>query len=276
MRIDHLHVSREVFPLRKPYILSFVTLESFVSLQVHLALEDGSTRSAEVVPLYGYSEETEACIQAYLYEKANLLEGMNIDAARAQVEQDIPETPFATSPLLTAMDLATWRWKKQEVDPGIKFVIPIAAVEPELFEEILKTSRLEGRTIKLKLSGDPAIDIRAVETLERIPEAHQSVFRLDANQAYDLPGARAVFGKINSSPLLSRITYVEQPFPVLNWDDNATMIGEFPDIEIMLDESVITLTDLHRAATMGVGFVKLKLFKQGGLLETLELAKAAS
>jgi L-alanine-DL-glutamate epimerase-like enolase superfamily enzyme len=40
----------------------------------------------------------------------------------------------------------------------------------------------------------------------------------------------------------------------------------------MLDESIVGLEDLEMASEMGIKFIKLKLFKRGGIRELVELS----
>ena len=73
----------------------------------------------------------------------------------------------------------------------------------------------------------------------------------------------------SNSSLLSNTDYIEQPLPKSDWSGTHLLSKQFEQLPIMLDEPIIDQTDLVRAKSIDVQFVKLKLFKQGGILELI-------
>nr|WP_236017306.1 enolase C-terminal domain-like protein [Roseivirga sp. E12] len=131
-------------------------------------------------------------------------------------------------------------------------------------------------TIKIKLSGDYDLDVNALNVLSRVPNHSLHRYRLDANQAYELDSAYEFFSFLRDSKLLRYVDYVEQPLGAEDWEGHEQLLKNYADIPIMLDESIVTTSEIVRAHKIGVPFVKLKLFKQGGILELLTASQLAS
>lgn len=270
--ITKVEVIEESFPLHKPYELSFIRLEEFLSLSVRIHLSDGSERTAEVVPLFGYVDEKPDQIKEYLLQKAEECKGLALSSAREKVARDIANTPFSTTALLTAIDLFHFELHSQFDLPD--FCIPTSAGGMGDLKESLKSFKKK-ECIKLKLSGDPSKDKQTLDLFKSLLASNEHQLRLDVNQAYSLDEARDFFSLLDSSSVLSRVAYVEQPLNQNDWDGHQTLRKEFTTIPIMLDESIVTEKDLHRAKGIDVSIVKLKLFKQGGIHELLHLTNVA-
>lgn len=270
-KIANVRISRVQIPLKKPYVLSFATLDHFVSVQAEVDLEDGQRRVAEVVPLYGYSEETEESILEFLHFNGPRLRGLSLAEARACASERLESQPFACSPLLTAIDLFDWKWKNQVDLKKIKFVQP-SATENARELSALVAGAAPGTTIKIKLSGKNDIDIAALKDL---PDAKGVILRLDANQGFSHSDASTFFEFIAEWRLHSRMEYVEQPLHAGDWEGASRLAANFPNVPLMLDESVVTLEHVERVKQLNIPYVKLKLFKQGGMTELLRCAQRA-
>lgn len=274
--IKKVLVNKAYAPLVKPYILSFQTLTEFETFSVQINLSNGSSAQGEVVPLYGYSDETPEEIWTYLMAKSNEIEGLDVQVAREMIAKDIPSIPFSTSALLTAIDLLINPLNIELPLDQFDYVTPGST---EKIDELIalheKICLKQERTVKIKLSGKPKVDIEAFDSLESLIEPHKSRLRLDANQAFNWEDGKRFFEYLNDYSGLHAIQYVEQPFPVKEWDWNEKMIQLFPKVPIMLDESIVLKSDVDRAKKMGVLFVKLKLYKQGGIAELINIASYA-
>ncbi len=270
--IASVTVHEESYPLKRPYVLSFTVLHHFHSLQVTIELSDGRTRTAEVVPLFGYSDESEEQIRHYLQGQCQRLVGEKLNAARAVVARDIPEKPFSTSPLLTAIDLFCYELNEPERG-GREYVLPTAVQNTDGLLETVARHRGREATIKLKLSGQPKQDIAALRAVEDQGLWKALHFRLDANQAFSLGDAGQFFDYLRHAAIRARIEYVEQPLGAQDWQGHAELVRSYPETAVMLDESVVAEADLLHARDIGVNIVKLKLFKQGGIKELIGLAE---
>ncbi len=127
------------------------------------------------------------------------------------------------------------------------------------------------RQVKVKVGLDPA-DVQRVVRIAR--ESPSVPIRIDANQAWDLEtAATAVEGLLAAGVELE---FVEQPLPAWDLAGHAELRRRFA-VPIVLDESVFTLHDLHRALEAGSGdVVNIKLAKCGGIGAGLEIAKEAT
>ncbi len=276
--IESIEVAKEAFQLNKPYILSFETLTNFKTIFVTVKLRSGEHRTAEVVPLHGYSTETHDGIYIYLVNLKETLVGKSLIEAREIVQADILEIPFSTTAILTAIDLFTFGFNEDLVNniDKFQFVVPSSTEKLDELVKLHKKVCLENKdTLKIKLSGNSEVDINALRVLEEEIDLNRSVIRLDANQAYNLEDGIKFFNFLNSFSKKDSILYVEQPYPVDNWDFNDQTLKECPGVSIMLDESIIGNEHIQKAHDMGVKFIKLKLYKQGGIRELIECADFA-
>ena len=260
--------------LKKPYVLSFDTLHNLVSLQVSIKTTDHSERIAETVPLPGYSDETVDSIKFFLNSVISKLTDLHLDEARALIEKSIPACPFACSPLLTAIDLFDFPAHTPDLN-AISFVVPGSSENlPELKSTIQNLEEKSGGTVKVKLSGDVSKDMPCIRFIESL--SLKNIFiRFDANKAFDLQDAFAFYDVLKSMSYLDRVHYVEQPLPVDDWAGHKQLISSYPTVKTMLDESIVTETDLQKAIDIKIPYVKFKLFKQGGIKELLHLTKIA-
>ena len=267
-------LERRDYLLARPYVLSFATLRSIRSLQMTVRLSSGESRTAEVVPLPVYSDESEEAICAYLKRAERELAGFSLAGARAKIEPDIAQRPFATSPLLTAIDLFTFDPPDVRVDE-LHFVLPGSTAEGAELRAIAARCAESGQTLKVKLTGKPGTDLSALSELDA-GDMSGCRIRLDANQAFSAGDAASFLDGLTHSSLLPLIDYVEQPMAADDWVGHEVLIRSRPAVPVMLDESIVVAADVKRAAEIGATHVKLKLFKQGGIRELIALAREAN
>jgi len=271
--IANITTKRVSLPLTKPYLLSFASLTEFISIQLTIKFSDAKETTTEVVPLFGYSNENETSITSYLRKISPLLIGKNLKEARKIIEPSISGFPFATSPLLTAIDLYAFELLNDQ--KNIDFIHPISVQEfsiNEFYSEIKPYFNY-----KLKLSGDGLKDLEVVRKLLCLEHNDISTIQIsiDANQAYNFNQAYDLIKFIEANDKKNLIPYVEQPLPANQWKESIKLNNYFPDCPVALDESITTLDDLNYAINHGIKFIKLKLFKQGGIKELILLAKIA-
>lgn len=271
--ISDIKVEKLTYPLAKPYVLSFTVLKEFISIQTKVSLNNGQNRITEVIPLFGYNNQTASSIIEFIESKKNIITGLKIKSARNYLEKYISSDAFSVSPLITAIDLFDFQenlyWKDFN-----NFVIPVSTESISNLNRIIKETTSNDQTLKIKLSGDLNKDIIAFKSLGK--HSFKNKLRLDANQAYSLDLAVDIFNYINQSPIKSNILYVEQPLLYNDWKGHEYLRDNFPGIEIMLDESIVNAEDVLKANKIGINYLKLKLFKQGGISELVNLARLAN
>lgn len=124
--------------------------------------------------------------------------------------------------------------------------------------------------VKIKVGLDPADVHRVI----RIGRADPGVpVRVDANQAWDLETATGAVESILAAGVA--LEFLEQPLPAWDFAGHAELRRRF-DVPVVLDESVFTVHDLHRAVDAGsADIVNIKLAKCGGLARGLDIGREA-
>lgn len=274
MKIKEARVWKETKPLKKPYVLSFAVLDEFVSLRVEIIREDNQRRTAEVVPLFGYSSENEASIFEFLEQISQEIDGKEMSLVRTDVSRLVKHKPFSTTAILTAIDLFDFEVEETWQDYS-DFVIPADTVNLAELRRIQAWCLEKNAVLKLKLSGDVEQDLNALKVLDENVEGSK-LMRLDANQGFDLLNARKFLEGVSDLHFANRIQYIEQMLESDHWESVSLLCQEFPHIAQMLDESIIAEEHVDAAKLAGVKFIKLKLFKQGGIRELINIARYAN
>jgi O-succinylbenzoate synthase len=274
LTIKKIRIYCEEQNLTIPYTLSFGTISKIDSVRVELAFSNGITKTAETVPLPGYSNETKESILQYLNGIITFIINKDIEKARSFIEKDLPKNPFACSPVLTAIDLLDYSFPV--ITTGINYVIPASSSNlVELKENIEYLRGFESGTLKIKLTGDLKQDLTCLEILSE-SNLTNLIIRFDANQAYCLRDAIVFYQNVALQKYIDNIDYIEQPLAYNAWKEHATLVSEFPIVKTMLDESIVTNADLFKALSIMIPFVKFKLFKQGGIKELINQIKIAA
>jgi L-alanine-DL-glutamate epimerase-like enolase superfamily enzyme len=108
-------------------------------------------------------------------------------------------------------------------------------------------------------------DLRRLAAIQEA-SAGRATLRLDANQAFSQAQGCDFATRLDPTG----IELFEQPCDKADWDANGA-VAAVSRVPVMLDESIYGLADIDRAATVpGVGFVKLKLKKLGGISRLIE------
>jgi len=176
------------------------------------------------------------------------------------LEEGRERQPFATAPLMTAIETA--------LDPDVadeERRVPLLATvsgrdSPAALEEVERLIAAGYTTLKVKVGWDPDGD---ADWVRRVAEqvAGRAVLRLDANQAYSFDDASRFVAQVDPQA----IEVFEQPFEPDAWDATSHLAARSP-LPLMLDESIATCADLERLIDLQcAAAVKFKLAKAGGL-----------
>lgn len=264
MILENASLVKETLPLKKPYVLSFCTLYEFKSIRLKLEI-GGNTYESEVVPLYGYNDLTEENIFDFLNDWILHSVGKNIIELRAIAAELIKEKSFQVSPILSAIDLYYFNVFQSSPTTKMEYVIPFSY---QNFQKIKFDTKKE---YKFKLSSNISQNIEVLESIKEMKM--NTLLRVDANQIFSLQQAISFFALIYEKDLHHTISYIEQPLANDDWEATKLLKNKFPEIPLMLDESIVTDEDIMRAYEFGIEFIKLKLFKQGGIKETINQAQ---
>ena len=264
MTLQEATLEKLIYPLKKPYVLSFVTLTEFISIQLSLKIE-GKKVQAEVVPLFGYNDFKPDDIYNFLEQWCSQAVGKSVIYLREEAAKLIQEKGFLVSPILTAIDVFFMRNALKSPMRSVEFITPFSS------KDYADISFDKNREYKLKLSNVIEQDIHVLKHLTAIQ--FRSPIRTDANQIYTLDTAIDFFEAIIENKLENKIAYVEQPVAAQDWKSITYLRKNYPQISIMLDESIVSDQDIYRAKSIGINFIKLKLFKQGGIKELIQQAQ---
>jgi L-alanine-DL-glutamate epimerase-like enolase superfamily enzyme len=175
-----------------------------------------------------------------------------------------------------ALDCALWELEASRARQPVWRLAGLESVRPLLTTMtagadtpavMAETARafVGARAIKLKLTGEPALDTARVAAVRSAcPDVWLGV---DANQGYSLPGLRAVLPDFVGYG----VQLVEQPLP--RGQDHALQ-GFHSPIPLAADESLQSIDDLAGLAGR-YQVANLKLDKCGGLTEALAMARRA-
>jgi L-alanine-DL-glutamate epimerase-like enolase superfamily enzyme len=124
------------------------------------------------------------------------------------------------------------------------------------------------RSLKLKLSGEAALDARRVAEV-RAAAGPAVTLTIDPNQSYSAKGFLAAWRALERHD----IALVEQPVPAADWAGLALVTRSLP-VPIEADETVETVADVMRVAEGRVAdVVNLKLTKLGGVRNFVTAAR---
>lgn len=267
--IDSSHYELQKVRLIKPYVLSFGTITHFHIFTVKLVI-DSEIFLGEVVPLFGYNEESLESIRLFYERNIFKLKNLEIEEARTKIVNLPKGNDFAKSAILTAIDM----YGRPEIAGGLDDANNgVDYVKAISLKDQLKYDRNE--VIKIKLTGRPQDDINGLEHFFKINSNLNTPVRLDANQGYSLNDAQFLFNHLINSIWRDKLAYVEQPLNAMDWEGASKLAKDFKSIPIMLDESVITDEDIKRCKEIQIPFVKFKLYKQGGIQELENQIKLA-
>jgi len=285
-RIESIAVWPVDVPLSDPFVISRGSLSVASVAFVRVRLVDGTAGYGEVAPFTALTGETrERSIEAVRRMAAGLAGASCADwekHARALRDAE-PAEPAARSGIECAMVDALARsrrlplfahWRALSGSPDVR------ERETDITLPILDDARVDAlaeqwhargfRIFKLKLGGDLDADVRRVE---RLAARHPDVsFILDANQGFDLAGARECVRALTLHH--ARVDLIEQPLPRGDLDAMAELRSGC-SIPIAADESVFSLEDARRVIAAGAAdCINLKITKSG-LAETIAIARAA-
>ena len=124
---------------------------------------------------------------------------------------------------------------------------------------------------KVKVGVEGVVDAELLRRIRKILPAERVDLRIDANEAWTCENLESKL-----APLLPfGITSLEQPVPHSQVAGLANLRGRI-GVSLMLDESLCSLTDAHRAIESGTcDLFNIRLSKCGGFVSSLRLAALA-
>jgi L-alanine-DL-glutamate epimerase-like enolase superfamily enzyme len=262
-----LTTRRASLPMKVPFHFAGNTFSTIPVLHVELAA-DGHVGRGE---------------GAGVYYTADTPDGMreNVERVRLEIERGLTRQELRrllpSGGARHAVDSALWELEARRQGcaawqlAGLPSVRPLrttltlGADAPEAMARQARTDMGEAPSLKLKLTGDAALDVARVAAVRAArPDAWMSV---DANQAYVV----ASIGPLLDALVRHDVAMLEQPFARGREEDMRRI--QFP-LPTAADESCLDLSELEQVADHFDG-INIKLDKCGGLTEGLLMCRRA-
>ncbi|HSR55667.1 MAG TPA: enolase C-terminal domain-like protein [Alphaproteobacteria bacterium] len=262
MTVAEIVLHRLKLPLITPYRLSYRVYEDFDPIVVEVRDVDGRLGWGEGHISPGHTFETIEGGWRFCAEHAERILGRPVAEAKASLEAVQPQSPVAAAALITALEmLAGHPFLKITAPARLPLLTPFNATEPGDITAEVETRLDEGfRTLKIKVGKDVDADLARVKAVQAAAKG-RATLRLDANRGFNREDGCRFAASLDPEG----IELFEQPCESKAWDDNAAVAG-VSTVPVMLDESIYGIADIERAADIkGIGFIKLKLKKMGGL-----------
>ncbi len=251
-------------PLSVPYHVSYRVYEDFDPILVESRDGQGRTAWGEGHISPGYSDETVTGGFEFCKGLAADMVGRSTAEAKAMAQARKGESPVAASALFAAIEMLEDNpLLRLDQDVTLPLLTPFHATEPGAIEAEVEERLAQGfRTLKVKVGKDWRADLARVARV-RDGAGGRAVIRLDANRGFSKEDGLSFARGLDPQG----IELFEQPCASADWAANGA-VAAASTVPVMLDESIYGLADIERAGSMpGVGFVKLKLKKMGGVID---------
>lgn len=262
VNIAEITLYRVKMPLSVPYHVSYRVYEDFEPIIVAVRDTDGRLGWGEGHISPGHTFETIDGGWDFCRGCSEKAIGTAVADAKAAIAARVPESPVAASALVTALEMLEGHPALTlEEDVSLPLLTPFHATDHADIPGEVDARVAEGfRTLKVKVGKDWRADAARVRAVQQAARGKATI-RLDANRGFDRDDGCRFAEQLDPEG----IELFEQPCGAHDWDDNAA-VAAVSTVPVMLDESIYDMDDIRRAGAMdGVGFVKLKLKKMGGL-----------
>lgn len=262
MMLQAFELSRLSIPLSTPYARSYRTDYSFEPIL--LEVRDGQGRSgwADATVTTGYTHETLDGAWDFLRAQCSALVGCDTKAAKESLLRHLATNPNAVSVGVAAVEMLEDNVLLEvATDTRIALLRGLTATDPAAVADEVEAILAAGfRTIKVKVGFGVEADLGIVSAAQ-FAAAGRATLRLDANRGFTREDGCRFAASLDPSGIM----LFEQPCEADDWAANAA-VARVSTVPVMLDESIYGMDDIDRAAAVpGVGFIKLKLKKAGGL-----------
>lgn len=262
MKLQEITIYRAALPLVRPYRVSFKVYTEFEPIIVEARDEDGGIGWGEAHIPTGSSFETADSGWRFCRERAPELLGKPVSVAKELLDETMPSAPNATAAMMTALEmLERPPVLRVQAEARVPLLKVVAAGDEKAIEAEVEQHVAEGYgTLKVKVGWDVEKDLARVETIRRAA-AGRAELSLDANRAFSRDDGCRFAAALNPEG----VKLMEQPCAAHDWEANAA-VARVSTVPLMLDESITSIADIERAATIpNVGYVKMKLKRIGGI-----------
>ena len=263
MKIDAIHLYRLSMPLKTPYAVSRKVFHEITPMVAEVRGSEGGQGWGEALITPGYTHESVEGGWDFCRNAASALIGMDPMAALAILRRQVDQHPCAASTLIAALEMLTEHEALRVTQTArIPLLAPCHAKDREALKDEVNGLIESGfATLKVKAGFDVDGDLARLHVIADAARGRAKL-RIDANCGFSLDDARRYLDGLRGVP---DVELLEQPCGAQDWDSNAE-VARLSPVPVMLDESIYSLADIDRAASLpGVGFIKLKMKKTGGV-----------
>ena len=261
-----LDVSRELIPLSAPFTITGYTFTE-VAVVVARLLDGGARGEGEAAGVYYLNDDTDHMCGAIETVRREIEAGLDREALRRL----LPPGGARNALDCALWDLEAkragqpaWRLAGLESPKPLTTTFTIPANDPGAMAA-KAVEYAQARSLKLKLTGDPALDAERVRAVRKArPDTWLGV---DANQGFDANSLETLMPAL----VACKVKLVEQPFARGREAEFESLRCPIP---IAADESVQGLADIEPMVGL-CDIVNIKLDKCGGLTEALAMAAEA-
>ena len=261
-----LDVSRELIPLSAPFTITGYTFTE-VAVVVARLLDGGARGEGEAAGVYYLNDDTDHMCGAIEAVRREIEAGLDREALRRL----LPPGGARNALDCALWDLEAkragqpaWRLAGLESPKPLTTTFTIPANDPGAMAA-KAVEYAQARSLKLKLTGDPALDAERVRAVRKArPDTWLGV---DANQGFDANSLETLMPAL----VACKVKLVEQPFARGREAEFESLRCPIP---IAADESVQGLADIEPMVGL-CDIVNIKLDKCGGLTEALAMAAEA-
>ena len=283
MKIKKIEVSRERFPLTRPYTIAYKTTDAVNLCVVKVISDMGLVGYGSANPSpYVVGEDMDACIAALNETNLSKFIGRDIRELRKllqELHELYPKNPGAKAALDIAfhdlmgkyLDMPLVQYLGQHLSSlPTSITIGIKNVE-ETLEEAAEYAGLGFKILKVKLGHSLEEDIERIYKL-REKYGNSMGIRVDANQGYSREDLTQFHEKMKGMNL----ELVEQPTPAKEIDLLKSLPWEIRET-IAADEALVDANDAFKLISepKACGIFNIKLMKCGGIFQALRIAEVA-
>ncbi|MDA0306712.1 MAG: mandelate racemase [Proteobacteria bacterium] len=268
MTLSRWHLHLLSIPLKKPYRLAFGDVTHFDTIIVEVEDKDGRRGFGEATLLEAYGGGSVDGAWAFCTDHVSALCGLEAQSAKAELEKSFKQQAFAVTAMTAAIEMLQGA---ALIAPGNSEIrVPLLGAVSETEHDAIPgeiESLLEQGygTLKVKVGFDVEPDLARLVVIQDAVDG-RAMLRIDGNQGYDISAATRFATEADPEG----IELFEQPCAADDWDA-ADAVAKVSRLPMMMDESIFGPGDIIRAADLGCAkFIKLKLFKMGGVEKLLK------
>ena len=276
MKIARAYIFKKTFSLAYTSAVAYGAEEHPENIFLRLQTDEGLTAWGCAAPDEAVTGETPQTVADFLHNIA-IPALLDFDPLSFD-EHAFTKTHIANPAACAAVSMALWdlmgKIRRQPLYQLLggrlrplptSYTISLIPIERALAQT--RHALLRGfKILKIKLGEGVEKDAGRIEAIRRLAGS-AILFRLDANQAYNLSETLDLLNRIDCAG----IQFIEQPSP--RGDINAMRrIAEASPVPVMADESVLNSADIRRViAEQAAPLINIKLMKCGGIGEALAM-----